>query len=112
MYDTASDPDETKNLAYGKSHGKLLKDMKNRLKKAMLESRDLGVIPEFAYDEILKKHSTVYDFARSSECGYEKVFEAAWTASECDKADEKKYAKWWNPAIPLLDIGEALDCLI
>ena len=102
LYDTASDPDETKNLAYGKSHGKLLKDMKNRLKKAMLESRDLGVIPEFAYDEILKKHSTVYDFARSSECGYEKVFEAAWTASECDKADEKKIRKMVESGNPFI----------
>ena len=90
LYDTKSDKDEIVNLASDNSSAGLLQDMKRRLKKAMYEARDLGVIPEFAYDEILKSYPTVYDFARAKECEYDKVFESAWTASECNINDANK----------------------
>ncbi len=114
LYDTETDLDETENLAHDESRKLLLEDMKRRLKKAMLEAFDLGIIPEFAYDEILRDYPTVYDYARTEECGYREAFEAAWTASEGDYGDEDKirkmvssdnpFVRYWG-AVGLLNMG-------
>ena len=100
--------------------------MQSALKAKMLEVYDLGIIPEFKYEEILENYASVYDFARSKDFDYAKVFELAWLASECDEknipefkkllADANCYVRYWA-AIGLLnlktkDVNDAMQKLL
>ncbi len=114
LYNTSKDPDEINNLAYIAEHSEKLLQLKERLKKFMLDSKDLSIIPEQKYEDILKDYPDIYTFARSKDFDYLKVFEAAWLASECDDANENSlrtllksenpYVRYWA-AIGLLNLA-------
>jgi len=105
LYRTAQDPFEVNNLAHDAAYAKKLGAMQEKLKNFMLAGKDLGIIPEAKYEEILEKHATVYDFARSADFNYAKVFDAAWLASAGDKSalnvlksmtqDNDPYVRYW-----------------
>jgi hypothetical protein len=51
LYDTQSDPHEVNNLAGDPRHGDKLKELRGRLVEWMIETQDLGLIPEPILDE-------------------------------------------------------------
>ncbi len=113
LYETPKDPYETDNLARSPECAATLKKMQSALKEKMIETRDLGIIPEFKYEDILEISASLHDFARSEGFDYAAVLEAAWLASEEDASkiselkkyleSENCYLRYWG-AVGLLNL--------
>ncbi|MFW5980861.1 MAG: sulfatase-like hydrolase/transferase [Halanaerobiaceae bacterium] len=59
LYDIQNDPYELNNLARSQEHGQILAKLKKELKNWMLETGDLGFIPEPELYKLLKKYGSV-----------------------------------------------------
>jgi arylsulfatase A-like enzyme len=67
LYDLANDPHEMSNLAGLSKYETVLNQMRLRLKKWMLQSGDVGLIPEPELEVLAKKCGTKYDIPRKRE---------------------------------------------
>jgi arylsulfatase A-like enzyme len=67
LYDLENDPHEINNLAGLGEYKTLLNQMRLRLKRWMLESGDVGLIPEPELEVLAKKYGTKYDIPRKRE---------------------------------------------
>ena len=77
LYDTANDPCQTRNLASSAQHAGRMKDMRKLLRQWMVETRDLGLLPEL--DMAARSgQATPYDMARKGGAyPLEKILDAA-----------------------------------
>lgn len=81
LYDIVADPHNVNNLA-GNSHYKdVLEKLRKQTHNWLIESRDIGLIPEAALVEI-SDYTTPFEFARSDKYNIVKVLETAkWASS-------------------------------
>ena len=66
LYDTANDPHQVRNLAGDPQHKARLEEMRGLLRKWILDSRDLGFLPELDIAE-RSRGSTPYDMAKDRQ---------------------------------------------
>ncbi|MEE9431652.1 MAG: sulfatase-like hydrolase/transferase [Melioribacteraceae bacterium] len=81
LYEISNDPDNVNNLASNPNFKNELKRLSDVLQNHLLETKDLGLIPEA---EMVKrsKGTTPYDFIRSDNFPFERVLETANIAAE------------------------------
>ncbi|WP_319592480.1 sulfatase-like hydrolase/transferase [uncultured Draconibacterium sp.] len=77
LYDLQNDPQELNNLAADKKYASVKSKLKNDLHNWMIESKDLGLLPEPEY-MIRSENSTPYEYAcLSGKYQVEKILDAA-----------------------------------
>ena len=84
LFDTLSDPWHVNNLADDPKHRDRIKAFENDLDQWMIDTRDLGLVPESLYCEFVgpgKEFKTLHEFAQSDQFPVERVLHAARTAS-------------------------------
>lgn len=87
LYDCHSDPQNLENLAESEDHRGVLERMRGQLAKNLVDSRDLGFMPEsLAWQRA--EGSTAYEFARSSDDYQQSVLIEA--ASQVGNASEEE----------------------
>jgi arylsulfatase A-like enzyme len=69
LYDLANDPHEISNLAGLPEYERVLNRMRCRLKKWIVETGDVGLIPEPELEVLARKYGTEYDILRKRENG-------------------------------------------
>ncbi|MGV3541522.1 MAG: sulfatase-like hydrolase/transferase [Rufibacter sp.] len=89
LYDISADPHNIHNLAGDKKYSAVLEKMRNATHNLLLQTYDVGFIPEAMREEI-SKTGTTYDFARSAEYPLAKVLETAEIATTRDARHLKK----------------------
>ncbi|HUW18838.1 MAG TPA: sulfatase-like hydrolase/transferase [Sedimentisphaerales bacterium] len=67
LYDLEKDPHEISNLAGLAKYEAVLKQMRSRLKKWILQTGDVGLIPEPELEVLAKKYGSEYDIPRGKE---------------------------------------------
>lgn len=84
LYDLATDPDEVQNLAKDPAYQSKLTELRNVLREHLLETRDLGFLPE---DEIYSRagEKTPYEYGQSPEYPLERILAMAELASDLEK---------------------------
>jgi len=86
LYDWESDTDETKNLAKDPQYAEIKKELNAQLHKWMLETKDLGLLPEAEY-MIRSEGSSPYTYARESgDYHVEVILEAAEMVGQASEA--------------------------
>lgn len=88
LYDTEKDPFEMNNLAMDKAYAKDLKRMQKRLKKWMIDQRDLSLIPESEMVELSGKESAYDTFHGKGKSYFEAAFDAADKVGKVESIDE------------------------
>ena len=67
LYDLKSDPNETKNLAADPKYAKQLAKLRKTLYGWMIETKDLGLIPEPIAEDLGKKYGNKYNILQAKE---------------------------------------------
>ena len=65
LYDLENDPFETKNLAENPEHQETLLHLRNKLKSWMVETKDMGLIPESILEDMGRKFGTKYGILKA-----------------------------------------------
>jgi len=86
LYNTENDPWEINNLANNPAYKKVLLRMREAEKDWRLEIRDVGMIPETEYEDLMGEKS-MYDYMRSSECPLGELLRASELAALGTKED-------------------------
>lgn len=84
FFDTENDPWQVGNLSHEKSVEKRKKALSQKLDRWMVNTRDVGLIPEAMFHELIgtvQNHATLYEFAQSKEYSIRKILKAAKLAS-------------------------------
>ncbi|MDN3690498.1 sulfatase-like hydrolase/transferase [Cyclobacterium jeungdonense] len=84
FFDTDADPWQVDNLVRERAYQKTLANLSRRLDRWMVETRDLGLIPEPMFHEFAGEngdYATLYEFAQSKEYPIRKILDAAKLAS-------------------------------
>ncbi len=79
LYDVENDQWELNNLAENPSHQELLNEMRALLKKEMLDSRDILLMPEYEL-ELIAKTQAPYEYRLSNDYAINEILESAWLA--------------------------------
>ena len=120
LYDLAADPYQVNNLAESPDYQTVLNRMREALKNKMIETKDLGLMPEFQRDLRFgdrNKSFSLYEAVRRSQESYpiERVFQTADLVGAGEDVIEKQIQelsdhdpaiRFWS-AIGLLAQGEA-----
>ncbi len=105
LYDLEADPHMSRNLAGGAKYAGVVASMRKRLRAWQLETRDLGVLPEYELHE-RSKGTTPYELAQDN-AGFplERILDAAELAGQRDVnalpklrellKDEESAVRWW-----------------
>ena len=80
LFDTEADPHNVHNLAQDPQYREVLERMRRANREWLLQTKDVGFIPEAMMAEIAKEIS-LYQYARSGAYALEKIMKAAETAS-------------------------------
>lgn len=67
LYDLENDPFETRNLAVESVHHETLLHLRNKLKSWMVETGDMGLIPEPVLEDLGKKYGSKYAILQAPE---------------------------------------------
>ncbi len=67
LYELKSDPDETKNLAADPKYAKQLSELRKTLYDWMVETKDLGLIPEPIAEDLGKKYGNKHNILQAEE---------------------------------------------
>jgi uncharacterized sulfatase len=125
LYDVAADPHMGRNLAGEPEYAGVIARMRARLRAWQLETRDLGLLPEYEMHR-RSEGSTPWELARDPKrYPLERILEAAETASRRDRGaqpelkallgDEDSAVRWWA-ATGLVALGKgaspARDALV
>lgn len=85
LYNVREDPWNVHNLAALSAHAARVREFEAALDRWMIENRDLGLLPEPLYYELIgpgKDHTTLYEYARGGDFPVERLLAAARLASE------------------------------
>lgn len=83
LYDVLSDPHNIHNLSGKKEYQADLERLRNQLHKHLIETKDVGFVPEAQIEEIAKT-TAPYNFAQSAQYDISRVLETAEFASSRD----------------------------
>lgn len=109
FYDTQSDPHEVNNLITSPAHQDLITDFRQSLDQHLIETHDLGFIPEPLMESVNKGDTTIYEWARE-EGNYplKEVIALANLASSQDPANIPTFQKELGNANPVMRYWAAL----
>jgi arylsulfatase A-like enzyme len=105
LFDTESDPWHVSNIANKTNYQKILTQLSNELDRWMIETRDVGLIPEPMFHELVgegKKYGTIYEYAQSKDYPVEKILNVAKNASLGDKNKIKDYKNYLIDSNPII----------
>ncbi|WP_289054847.1 sulfatase family protein [Carboxylicivirga marina] len=85
LYNIEDDEWELNNLVNDAAHQELLSDMRQLLKKEMLESRDILLMPEYEL-ELLADSIPPYEYRLGADYAIDEILESAWLAG--DRTDD------------------------
>ncbi len=115
LYDLKNDPQELNNMANNPAFEEIIKMLAEKMHQWMIETKDLGLLPEAEY-MIRSKNSTPYDYARfSGEYQVKKILEAAEMVGRSNEAelidrmkDSDSGVRYWA-VIGLMQMPELSD---
>ncbi|WP_439481253.1 sulfatase family protein [Cyclobacterium plantarum] len=102
FFDTEEDPWQVDNLVEQPASKARVKSLSKELDRWMVETRDVGLIPEPMFHELAgtgKKHATLYEFAQSDDYPIRKILNVAKVATAGNADNLFKYLKDKNPII-------------
>jgi N-sulfoglucosamine sulfohydrolase len=105
LFDTNSDPWHITNIANKPETRKIITQLSNELDRWMIETRDIGLIPEPMLHELVgegKKYETIYEYAQSDEYPVEKILNVAKYSSLADKNQIENYMKFMSDDNPVI----------
>lgn len=122
LYDLETDPWEVRNLAADPQYAEVLERLRGALFRWMIDSRDLGLVPEPMFDQLAgegSKHETLFDYGQSSDYPVERLLRLADCASrggpeavvQCTAAldDPHPAARYWGLVGLMLHHRQAAD---
>lgn len=93
LYNTENDPWEVNNLIDDPAHADVLERMRNVLDQWEKDCYDAGLIPETDYQNFMG-NASMYDYMRSPECPFDKLFEASRMATLGSAQDIPQYIEY------------------
>jgi arylsulfatase A-like enzyme len=84
LFNTENDPWHVENLVQNRTLEKRMKSLSKELDRWMVETRDIGLVPEPMFHQLIGKEqrfATLYEFAQSKDYPIEKILKAAKVAS-------------------------------
>ncbi len=85
LFDTQNDPWHINDIAEDRSQRRKIRRLSDALDKWMIETRDIGLIPEPMFHQLAGpglKHQTIYEYAQSEDYPVESILDAAKNAAE------------------------------
>lgn len=80
LFNTQKDPWHVKNLLQDNQYQKIIEELSDELDKWMVETRDIGLIPEPMFSDLIgegKEYKTIYEYAQSKDYAVQRILEAA-----------------------------------
>ena len=111
LYDVKADPHNINNLAGNPEYKQVLGRMRAENQRWMLESRDIGFIPEPLMAEI-SNNTQLYDYARSARYPLENIFETALLASSGNPSDLREITTRLEDGDPLVRYWAVTGCIV
>ncbi|MFW5823000.1 MAG: sulfatase, partial [Tangfeifania sp.] len=105
LFDTDSDPWHITSIADKPESRKILTQLSDELDRWMIETRDVGMIPEPMFHELVgegKKYRTIYEYAQSDEYPVEKILSVVKNSSQGDKNKIENYKKYIGDTNPVI----------
>ena len=110
FYDVKNDPWEVANLITVNKYKKQASSMRSALRQIMLDTRDLGVIPEAIWSEIVES-GTIYEYAHDNEFPWQEVVGLAFKASDLDATNLPSFKLGLQHTHPVIRYWAAVGCL-
>ncbi len=104
LFDTQTDPWHVTNLAARPEHQERIRRMERELDRWMIETRDVGLIPEPLFYELVgpdKRFKTLYEYAQSDQYPVERLLQVAKSASLGDPEKLPEYLKLMGDDNPI-----------
>jgi N-sulfoglucosamine sulfohydrolase len=105
LFDTETDPWHVNNLATAPEHQEQRQVLEKDLEQWMLETRDLGLVPEPMFFELVgpdKAFKTRYDYGQSDSYPIERILPIAKQASEGKPTSEQEYLRFLQDEHPVI----------
>jgi tetratricopeptide (TPR) repeat protein len=111
LYDVSADPHNITNLALDPKYKKVLSRMRKENRNWMLQTRDVGFIPEAMILEIVKA-TTMYEYGKSREYDLENIMETAEMATMGEVKFLDQLMARLNDQDPVIRFWAATGCTI
>ena len=111
LYDVKADPHNVHNLAQEPKHEEVLDRMRETNRQWLLETKDVGFIPEAMMLDI-SKETTLYDYARSGDYPLKEIVETAEMASSKDLQYLDELIKGLQHENPIIRYWAAIGCTV
>ena len=111
LYDVSADPHNITNLALDPKYKKVLSRMRKENRNWMLQTRDVGFIPEAMILEIVKA-TTMYEYGKSREYDLENIMETAEMATMGEVKFLDQLMARLNDQDPVIRYWAATGCTI
>lgn len=105
LFDTQKDPWHVTNLVNDPALKNKLADLSEETDRWMIETRDVGLIPEPFFYELTgknKKYKTLYEYAQSSDYPIQEILEAAKNGSAGDRYKVAVYQEYTRNPHPVV----------
>jgi len=105
LFDTKKDPWHVYGLSGQPEHRKRIQKLSDELDRWMIETRDIGLIPEPMFHELAgkdKDYETLYEYAQSDDYQIEKILEVAKTSSYGDLQKLSAYLDYMKDSDPII----------
>lgn len=111
LYDVTADPHNVKNLAEDPAYKEVLERMRAANRQWLLETRDVGFLPEAMMMDISEK-MPLYEYASSNKYALEKIMETAEMASSKDERHVQALIQRLSDSEPAVRYWAATGCTI
>ncbi|MCC6352776.1 MAG: sulfatase-like hydrolase/transferase [Verrucomicrobiae bacterium] len=105
LFDTRADPWHVRNLAGSPEHRECLQRLERDLDAWMIETRDIGLIPEPLFSDLVgpgKPFQTLFEYAQSDRYPVERLLGVAKAASLGDPVRLPEYLGWLTDGDPIV----------
>ena len=105
LFDTKKDPWHVADISSASKNQKKLKELSDELDRWMVETRDVGLIPEPMFADLIgadKKYQTIYEYAQSNDYPIERILEVAKNVSKGDKKQLSAYISYLSDKNPII----------
>lgn len=111
LYDVTADPHNVTNLAQDPAYKEVLTRMRAANRQWLLESRDVGFLPEAMMMDI-SENTPLYEYARSEEYALEKIMETAEMASSKEEKHLQHLTERLTDSEPAVRYWAATGCTV
>lgn len=105
LFDTQEDPWHVNNLAGSSEYNEILTKFSNELDQWMIQTRDIGLIPEPMFQDLSgkdKPFKTMYGYAQSEEYEIERIHDAAKVSVKGDQKSIANYLAFMQDSNPVI----------